>query len=70
MFTLAFLGLVFITVEKSVQSFTRYLEHPTYTDILVVEQKDAEFPSMTFCPISDGFKAAELKVRLQKLIEL
>ena len=29
---------MFITIEKSVQSFTRYLDHPTYTDILVVEQ--------------------------------
>ena len=30
--------------------FCHYLDYPTYTDIVMVDQQDAIFPVVTFCP--------------------
>ena len=62
-YLLALLCLLCITIYQIYGSFKRYLKEPTYTDILIVSQDEAEFPSMTFCPMTDGYKERALKVR-------
>ena len=52
------LGLVFCL--RTCMNF--YLKYPTYTDIHMVDQQDAFFPAVTFCPYPDS------KNRLKEII--
>ena len=45
---------------------TFYLEYPTYTDVALVDQTDAIFPAITFCP---GDKA-KLKGDVLKVLQV
>ena len=57
------LGLSGITMYKTWQSFVHYLKEPTYTEMVMVPQEEAEFPSITFCPIKHvAYKEDILKV--------
>ena len=62
-YIVAFLGLFGITIEKTCRCFILYLKEPTYTDMVLVSQEEADFPSMTFCPMwNNAFKKDILKV--------
>ena len=63
----ALLGLIGITIHETYQCFNRYLRVPTYTDMTIVYQEEADFPSVTFCPLWDNyaFKRDVLQVSIQ-----
>ena len=52
-------ALLVLQVTKTV---TRYLEKPTYTSSHLVRQYHAEFPALSICDKSRGFKEEILKV--------
>ena len=52
-------SLLVLQVTKTV---TRYLEKPTYTSSHLVRQYHAEFPALSICDKSRGFKEEILKV--------
>ena len=39
----------------------KFMEGPTYISSDIVSQKDAAFPAVTVCPISNGYKEDVLK---------
>lgn len=64
------LGLSGTTIHKTFQSLMHYLKAPTYTDMVMVPQEEAEFPSLTFCPTKDvAYKEDILKVQYIRLSE-
>ena len=44
------------------ECFNFYSISPTYTEITLVEQHEAEFPALTFCPYGELIKEDVLKV--------
>ena len=54
------LGLVLFLL--SLKSVLRYNEWPIYTETNIVNQNQARFPAMTFCPLYHGYKKDVLKV--------
>ena len=68
-FITAFFGLTGITMQEIYLSFIRYLETPSYTDMSVVHQEEADFPSMTICPQSEhnAFKGDVIEVTYKVL---
>ena len=60
------LGLVLFLL--SLKSVLRYNEWPIYTETNIVNQNQARFPAMTFCPLSNGYKEDVLKVRSKVFI--
>ena len=51
--------ILFILCLKSV---LKYNEWPIYTETNIVNQNEARFPAMTFCPLTNGYKQDVLKV--------
>ena len=45
-------------------SILKYNEWPIYTETNIVPQHEVQFPSITFCALSDGYKEDILKVRI------
>ena len=56
---LALISLVLFVVVHCLIVFSKW---PTYTQIRVVPQQMAEFPSLTICPGQNGYKEDILKV--------
>ena len=54
------LGMVLFLL--SLKSVLRYNEWPIYTETNIVNQNEARFPAMTFCPLYHGYKKDVLKV--------
>ena len=44
------------------KSMLEYSKWPIYTETNIVAQNEAQFPSMTFCAMSNGYKANILRV--------
>ena len=59
-FVMFVLGLVLFLL--SLKSVLRYNEWPIYTETNIVNQNQARFPAMTFCPLYHGYKKDVLKV--------
>ena len=51
--------MLFVLCLKSI---LKYNEWPIYTETNIVNQNEARFPAMTFCPLSAGYKQDVLKV--------
>ena len=47
-----------------------YSSEPTYVSTHIVNQEKAQFPAITICPISKGYKESVLQVSLIKLAQL
>ena len=43
------------------ECFDMYIRHPTYTDITIMDQKDAPFPAITVCPMDYNNKVLEVE---------
>jgi hypothetical protein len=54
-----FLGLL---IYEAVEGFTHFLDFPTYTSTQIVPQRNAEFPALSICPMTNGYKDEVLKV--------
>ena len=60
---LTFLIFLIITLKELASCINRYLDFPTYTSFQLVYQKEADFPSLTFCPTDDdAYSVTKLKV--------
>jgi len=44
------------------QCLRTYFSEPTYYSTKIVPQKEAAFPALTVCPLSDGYKKDVLAV--------
>ena len=58
------LGIGLIICLEECYNF--YCLSPTYTEINLVEQHEAEFPALTFCPYGEVIKEDVLKVCVTK----
>ena len=45
-----------------IKATLQYNEWPIYTETNIVQQNEARFPAMTFCPLSSGYKEDVLQV--------
>ena len=54
--------LIFILIVQVGKSVEYYLEKPTYTESHLVRQYHADFPAMSICSDSGGFKEEVLQV--------
>ena len=60
---LAFLALLSLTFRETASCFQRYFDFPKYTSFQLVYQDDADFPSLTFCPMEDdAYRVQKLEV--------
>ena len=58
-----FFGLLYVTGLETYKCFKRLMESPTYTSFRLAAQKEVDFPSLTFCPITkEAFKEDKLTV--------
>ena len=62
-YALVTLSLLGIFSALSITSVLKYSTWPIYTETNIVPQNEANFPAMTFCPLSNGYKESVLKVR-------
>ena len=59
------LGLMIITAHETYACVKRYMNGPKYTSNQLLDQFNAEFPSLTFCnQIYKAYKSKVLKVSL------
>ena len=47
---------------KSAHCVMKYREHPTYISSEITDQREAEFPAITVCSPSNGYKLDILRV--------
>ena len=62
LFAVALALLIGLVLERAVKGLIQYLDKPTYTETLIVPQYHAEFPSMSICPLYNGYKTNVLLV--------
>ena len=48
--------------ERTYHIFQEYLSDPTYTEMLIRPQYEAEIPAVSVCPMWNGYKTEVLKV--------
>ena len=58
----AFLVCMGILIGEAVGLFIHFLEFPTYTSTKIEPQHHADFPALSICPMSNGYKDEVLKV--------
>lgn len=63
-FTLGFAltALLVVLVVQTYQILAKYFSYPTFVSTKIVDQKEAEFPAATFCPIESSYKTDVLQV--------
>ena len=59
----SFFGLsVVLLITQTIQSVNVYMKGPTYTETLLHSQQNTTFPTITLCPLENGYKEDALKV--------
>ena len=54
-------GFYYYFIFQAVQCVVKFMRGPTYISSEIVDQKDAAFPAMTVCPVSNGYKEEVLE---------
>ena len=62
MYTTAFITLVGLLIAQSTKCVMKYVEGPTFTEMKIAKQQEAEFAAVTLCPQNNGYRADVLKV--------
>ena len=53
--------LIGLHLAQVIRCFYKYFDYPTYVSTKIVKQAKAEFPAVTICPKSSGFKEEILR---------
>ena len=53
--------LIGLHLAQVIRCFYKYFDYPTYVSTKIVKQAKAEFPAVTICPKSSGFKENMLR---------
>ena len=54
--------LILALIVQTITLAFKYHEGPTFVTTSIIEQMNVSFPSITFCPLSKGYKFEVLKV--------
>ena len=60
-YTVTFSLIVLLSIAIT-NTLITYNKWPIYTEVLVVPQNEARYPSITMCPINNGYKEDVLQV--------
>ena len=66
MYYICFVILIIVFVIEIYNAIHHYLERPTYTESHLVRQYHADFPAISICSDSGGFKQDILKVNINR----
>ena len=66
MYYICFVILIIVFVIEIYNAIHHYLERPTYTESHLVRQYHADFPAISICSDSGGFKQDILKVKINR----
>ena len=59
--SLVIILLICLLGGQVIRCFYKYFDYPTYVSTKIVKQAKAEFPAVTICPKSSGFKERILR---------
>ena len=69
-YTTVFITLVGLLIAQSTKCVMKYVEGPTFTEMKIAKQQEAEFAAVTLCPQNNGYRADVLQVTTSRVLSI